>query len=98
VPLYEEDGLRLSELARRAKLSKQTMTTTIRLIAKAKLVTTRPDPADGRAICVFLTEEAHRFRPVAEKVLAKLERRALKVEGRDNLDQLRRWLRQFADI
>lgn len=98
VPLYEEDGLRLGELARRARLSKQTMTTMIRLIAKAKLVTMRPDPADGRATCVFLTEEARRFEPVAEKVLARLERRALKVAGRENLDQFRRWLRQFAEV
>jgi DNA-binding MarR family transcriptional regulator len=98
VPLYEEDGLRLGELAKRAGLSKQTMTTMIRLIAKSRLVTTRPDLEDGRATCVFLTEEARRFRPVAEKVLARLERRALKVEGRDNLDPIRRWLRQFAEF
>lgn len=98
VPLYEEDGLRLGELARRAKLSKQTMTTMIRLVAKAKLVTTRPDPEDGRATCVFLTEEARRFQPVAEKVLARLERRAARAEGQENLDRTRRWLRQFADL
>jgi DNA-binding MarR family transcriptional regulator len=97
VPLYEEDGLRLGELAERARLSKQTMTTMIRLIAKAKLVTTRPDPEDGRATRVFLTEEARRFQPIAEKVLTRLERRALKVEGRENLDQIRHWLRRFAD-
>jgi DNA-binding MarR family transcriptional regulator len=97
VPLYEEDGLRLGELARRARLSKQTMTTMIRLVAKAKLVTTRPDPEDGRATCVFLTEEARRFQPVAEKVLARLERRAQRIDGQGNLDRARRWLRHFAD-
>lgn len=98
VPLYEEDGLRLSELAKRARLSKQTMTTMIRLVAKAKLVTTRPDPEDGRATCVFLTAEARRFQPVAEKILARLERRAIQIEGRDGSEQIRTWLRQFAEI
>lgn len=98
IPLFGEDGLRLGELARRTKLSKQTMTTMIRLVEKAKLVTTRTDPEDGRATCVFLTTEARRFQPVAEKVLAKLERRALRIEGREGLDQARGWLRQFADI
>jgi len=98
VPLYEEDGLRLGELAKRARLSKQTMTTMIRLVAKAKLVTTRPDPEDGRATCVFLTEEARRFQPVAERVLARLERRAQRMDGQQNLDRARRWLRHFADI
>ena len=97
VPLFEEDGLRLGELARRARLSKQTMTTMIRLVAKAKLVTTRPDPEDGRATCAFLTAQARRFQPAAERVLARLERQALQIEGRESLDQLRGWLRQFAE-
>lgn len=98
VPLFEEDGLRLGELARRTRLSKQTMTTMIRLIEKAKLVTTRSDAVDGRATCVFLTAEARRFQPVAEKILAKLERRALRIQGHESLDQARGWLRQLADI
>src|SRR5438876_1076821 len=33
LPLYEQDGLRMGELARRARLSKQTMTTMIRRLA-----------------------------------------------------------------
>lgn len=98
VPLFEEDGLRLGELARHARLSKQTMTTMIRLVAKAKLVSTRPDPEDGRATCVFLTEDARRFQPIAEKVLVRLERRAQRMDGQGNLDRARRWLRHFADI
>src|SRR2546430_1327666 len=31
LPLFEEDGLRMGEIARRARLSKQTMTTLVRL-------------------------------------------------------------------
>ena len=34
VPLFEEDGLRMGELARRARLSKQTMTTMVRLLER----------------------------------------------------------------
>ncbi len=98
VPLFEEDGLRLGELAKRAKLSKQTMTTMVRLVEKAKLVTLRADPEDGRATCVFLTPEARLFEPVAEKVLARIERRALRIKGESSLDQVRAWLRLFAEI
>ena len=32
IPLLEEDGLRMGEIARRARLSKQTMTTMVRLL------------------------------------------------------------------
>src|ERR687895_717817 len=56
LPLFEEDGLRMGELARRAGLSKQTMTTMVRLLEREGLVNRAPDPHDGRASLVFLTE------------------------------------------
>jgi len=73
LPLYEEDGLRVGELARRAGLSKQTLTTMVRLLERDGLVTRRPDPQDARATRIHLTARARRFRPVAESVLAELE-------------------------
>jgi DNA-binding MarR family transcriptional regulator len=97
VPLFETDGLRLGELARRTRLSKQTMTTMVRLVEKANLVATRADPEDGRATRVYLTTTACRFRPVAEKVLGELERHAINVEGREGFERTRLWLERFAD-
>src|SRR5918912_3002511 len=47
VPLFEEDGLRMGVLAERAGLSKQTMTTMVRLLERAGLVTRERDPDDG---------------------------------------------------
>jgi DNA-binding MarR family transcriptional regulator len=73
LPLFEEDGLRMGELAGRARLSKQTATTMVRLIERDGLVERRPDPADARATRIHLTARAKRFRPVAESVLAELE-------------------------
>jgi DNA-binding MarR family transcriptional regulator len=73
LPLFEEDGLRMGELAARARLSKQTMTTMVRLLERDGLVRREPDPADGRAFRVHLTPRARRFRPVAESVLAELD-------------------------
>jgi len=45
LPLYEQDGLRIAELARRARLSKQTMTELICRLERDGLVERRPDPA-----------------------------------------------------
>lgn len=73
VPLFEEDRLRIGELARRARLAKQTMTTMVRLLERDGLVRREPDPADGRASLVRLTPRAQRFRPVAERVLRELD-------------------------
>jgi DNA-binding MarR family transcriptional regulator len=74
IPLYEEDGLRMGELARRARLSKQTMTELVRLLERDGLVERRPDPGDGRASLVFLTDRARRFAPIAADILADLDR------------------------
>jgi DNA-binding MarR family transcriptional regulator len=73
VPLFEEDGLRLGELARRARLSKQTLTELVRRLERDGLVERRPDPADGRAALVFLTERSRAFEPVAARILADLD-------------------------
>lgn len=73
VPLLEEDGLRMGELAARARLSKQAMTTLVRAVEDAGLVVRELDPADGRATRVRLTEEGRRFRPIAEQSLRELD-------------------------
>jgi DNA-binding MarR family transcriptional regulator len=73
VPLFEQDGLRMGELGRRACLAKQTMTTMVRLLERDGLVTREPDPDDGRATLVSLTRRARQFRPVAEEILRELD-------------------------
>jgi DNA-binding MarR family transcriptional regulator len=74
IPLFEEDALRMGEIAHRARLSKQTMTTMVRLCERDGLVERHADPDDRRATRVHLTARARRFQPAAERVLAQLER------------------------
>ncbi len=74
LPLWESDGPRIGQLAERARLSKQTMTTLVRLCERDGLVTTVRDPSDGRATLVSLTERARGFGSVAGEVVAELER------------------------
>ena len=73
LPLFEEDGLRMGELAERARLSKQTMTTMVRLLERAGLVVRERDDRDGRAFRIHLTDRAREFQPVAGEVVAELE-------------------------
>src|SRR5215211_4333603 len=73
LPLFEQDGLRLGQLARRARLSKQTLTTMARLMERDGLVRREPDPTDGRATIVRLTPRARAFAPVAATVLDELD-------------------------
>lgn len=96
IPLLEEDGLRMGEIARRARLSKQTMTTMVRLCERDGLVERRPDPDDRRATRVHLTAKARRFQPVAEQVLARLERDTKSSLGARRLAELRRSLKELS--
>jgi len=94
IPLYEEDGLRLGELARRARLSKQTLTTMARAAEQDGLIVRKVDPSDARATLVFLTERARELQPVAERALADLEA-AVPAPDREALLAA---LRQIADL
>jgi DNA-binding MarR family transcriptional regulator len=93
LPLFEEDALRMGELARRARLSKQTMTTMVRLLERDGLVERRPDPSDGRATVIVLTARGRDFRPVAETVLAEMEMLARTVLADEQMPRLKSALR-----
>jgi len=73
LPLFEEDGLRIGEIARRARLSKQTMTTMVRLAERDGLVERRADEGDRRATRVHLTPKGRRLIPITESILAELD-------------------------
>jgi DNA-binding MarR family transcriptional regulator len=98
LPLFEEDGLRMGALAARARLSKQTMTTLIRLMEEAGLVTRDPDPQDGRAVLVRLTARSREFAPVAAQVVAELEGRIARRLASDDYRALRAGLKEVMDL
>jgi DNA-binding MarR family transcriptional regulator len=98
LPLFEEDGLRMGALAARARLSKQTMTTLIRLMEEAGLVTREPDPHDGRATLVRLTARSREFAPVAGRVVAELEERIARRLTADTYRALRAGLREVMNL
>lgn len=98
LPLYEEDGLRMGELARRARLSKQTMTEMIRRLERDGLVERRPDPADGRASLICLTARSRRFKPTAAATLADLDRLVHKRLGARRAAELKSALRELMEL
>jgi DNA-binding MarR family transcriptional regulator len=97
VPLFEEDGLRMGELARRSRLCKQTVTTQVRAVERAGLVRREADPADARATCVWLTDRARELEPVAEATLQGLDRLLSERLGGERRAELRRALAELID-
>jgi DNA-binding MarR family transcriptional regulator len=98
IPLYEEDGLAIGELGRRARLSKQTMTTMIRQMERDGLVKRRPDSEDGRVSRILLTGRARDFRSVAERVLLELDRALQRRFGGASRSAAQEFLRTVADL
>jgi DNA-binding MarR family transcriptional regulator len=98
LPLFEDDGLRMGALAARARLSKQTMTTLVRLTERAGLVRRERDPSDGRATRVWLTERSRAFEPVGEEVLAELDGHVRSVVSDRDLEITRTVLKGVMDL
>jgi len=98
LPLFEQDGLRIGEIGRRARLSKPSMTALIAQTETAGLVRRERDPDDGRAFRVVLTEHGRRFRAVAREVLADLDREVVSRLGAEDRDALVRALKGVMDL
>jgi DNA-binding MarR family transcriptional regulator len=94
VPLFEEDGLRLGELAERSRLSKQAMTGLVKQCEHDGLVVRERDPADGRAFRVSLSDRGREFKAVAGDVLAELDASL----GKRNRDALIEALQGVIDL
>jgi DNA-binding MarR family transcriptional regulator len=98
LPLFEQDGLRMGELCRRAMLSKQTMTTLIAQMERDGLVRRTTDARDARARVVELTPRAREFMPVAEEVLAALDARVAEHLSRATAAGLATVLRRLIEL
>jgi DNA-binding MarR family transcriptional regulator len=98
LPLFEEDGLRIGEIGRRARLSKQTMTTLVRLAERDGLVERRADEDDRRATRVHLTLKGQRLIPVTERILEQLDGLSLEALGTRGQAQATGALAKLADL
>jgi DNA-binding MarR family transcriptional regulator len=98
IPLFEEDGLRMGELARRARLSKQTMTDLVRRLERDGLVERRRDESDARAARIFLTQRSRAFEPVAAATLTELDELMHTRLSRERMIGLKEGLREVVGL
>jgi DNA-binding MarR family transcriptional regulator len=98
LPLFEEDGLRMGDLAERSRLSKQAMTEMVRRLERDGLVERHPDPDDGRASLIYLTQRSRSFEPVAEQILGELDRLARLQLPDDRIEELKAALGQLGRL
>jgi DNA-binding MarR family transcriptional regulator len=90
-------GLRLTELADRAQLSLAATSELVNDLEEMGYLTRGPDPADGRAKLIDLTERGRDAMSAAGHQVAGIERRWSKVVGAKEFTQMCRTMQRLLD-
>ena len=91
----DDDGTRVSVLAQRAQVTKQSMAELVAHLEQHGYVERIPDPADGRAKLVRATRRGRQVYAVARQFVAELEQRWTEQIGEGKMRQLRRLLTEL---
>ncbi len=94
----DPDGTRLSVLAERAQIAKQTATALVDKLERAGYVERAADPSDGRARLVRLTPRAQAALPIARAEEARIEAEWEEHLGSERMMQLRDALTSLREI
>ncbi|MGE2717670.1 MarR family winged helix-turn-helix transcriptional regulator [Mycolicibacterium litorale] len=92
------DGIRLTDLAEQAAVTKQTTGALVDELERAGYVARRADPADARARLVTLTARGRRLCAAAGEELAKVEAEWRDHLGADAFDAMRDALAALREI
>lgn len=90
-------GSRVTELAQLAQLTKPTVVYLVNDLERLGYVERIPDPADGRAKLVCLTERGTRAQETARKIIADIEQDWGELLGADDFAVLRSLLQRLHD-
>lgn len=91
------EGSRITELADRAQMTKQSMGSLVEYLRERGYVELQPDPLDGRAKRVLLTERGRALQQTALEISAEAERELSRLLGEGKLAQLRGLLEELND-
>lgn len=92
------DGTRLSDLAAQAQITKPTAGFIVDQLERAGLVERVPDPTDGRARLVVITDKGRETIPVAAAEVAAIEAEWTAHVGERRMAELRRTLFRLREI
>ena len=93
-----EGGLRLTELAERSHTSKQAMRYTIDQLEEAGYVERVPDPTDGRAKIIGLTERGWHSRRVSDEIIASIEQECVQKLGEEKMRQFEALAKEVSSV
>ena len=94
----DAEGTRLSVLADRAQIAKQTATALVDRLERAGYVERVPDPSDGRARLVRMTRRAEAALPIARAEEARIETEWEAHLGTERMNRLREALTALREV
>lgn len=92
------EGTRLTELADRAQITKQTASFLIDQLERAGAVERVPDPSDGRARLIRLSARGQEMADYANKIAAQVEQEWAEHLGARRMGHLREALNRLREI
>jgi DNA-binding MarR family transcriptional regulator len=90
-------GMRLTQLAARAGMAKQSMGYLVEQLERAGYLERVPDPGDARAKLIRRTERGWAYNRVASEVVAELEHEWAELIGGDSFRELKGHLARLAE-
>lgn len=93
--LVDSGGIRLSELAERAQMTKQLVNYMVTSIEELGYVERVPDPEDGRAKIVRLTERGYQASQVGKEIIQSIEQTWADKLGAQDMRELRSLLERL---
>jgi DNA-binding MarR family transcriptional regulator len=85
----DSDGMRLTELAERAGMTKQAVGEAASDLERLGYAERVADPSDGRAKIIRLTDHGHAARRAGFEIIAEIESEWVQRFGIDRVDQMR---------
>jgi DNA-binding MarR family transcriptional regulator len=93
-----EGGLRLSELAEHTHTTKQALLYTINQLEASGYVERVPDPTDGRAKIIRLTQRGWEVRRVADEIIASIEHECVQQLGEERMRQFNELMKGVSSV
>jgi DNA-binding MarR family transcriptional regulator len=91
----DDDGTRVSVLAERARITKQSMAELVAHLERLGYVERVPDPSDRRAKLVRATQRGKQLYAIAREVVAEIEAEWTRRLGKAKMRQLRELLEEL---
>ena len=92
-----QDGSRLTELARKANMTPQSMAELVDELVDMGYVVRRPDPGDGRAKLIVLTKRGRGAVAAGRQTIEGIEEQVTDILGEHGHHELRRLLSKLLD-